>query len=146
MSLLASAYKVKDDHSYYIWSFQGRVLRRVNLKSFLQLFWRPRPPTLLTEVQQKEIKKNIKKYYPQFEAKDRMRQTRASKELLEKRAKLREEFTEYRQRRIQEYEKLKIKRLELRNQIDTDNLEAGENNLEEESVECLVREETTIVD
>jgi translation initiation factor 3 subunit B len=109
-----SAYKVKDDHSYYIWSFQGRVLRRVNLKSFLQLFWRPRPQTLLTEAQQKEIKKNLKKYYPQFEAKDRMRQTRASKELLEKRAKLREEFQEYRQKRIQDYEKLKIQRLELR--------------------------------
>lgn len=110
-----SAYKVKDDHSYYIWSFQGRILRRVNLKNFLQLLWRPRPPSLLSEAQLKEIRKNLKKYYPQFEAKDRLRQTRASKELLEKRAKLREEFMEYRQKRVIEYERLRVKRLELRN-------------------------------
>lgn len=140
-----SAYKAKDDHSYYVWSFQGRLLRRVNLKNFLQLFWRPRPQTLLSEAQQKEIKKNLKKYYPQFEAKDRLRQTRASKELLEKRAKLREEFMEWRQKRIQDYESLRIKRLELRNQIDTDTLEADKDNLEEEIVECLVKEETTLV-
>lgn len=109
-----SAFKAKDDHSYYVWSFQGRVIRRVALKNFLQLLWRPRPPTLLTEEQQKEIKKNLKKYYPQFEAKDRMRQTRASKELLEKRAKLREEFMDYRLKRINDWNMLKIKRLELR--------------------------------
>jgi translation initiation factor 3 subunit B len=109
-----SAHKTKDDHSYYIWSFQGRLLRRVNLKNFLQLLWRPRPATLLTETHQKEIKKNLKKYYSSFEAKDRLRQTRASKELLEKRAKLREEFMEYRQKRILDYEKLRSKRLELR--------------------------------
>ena len=110
-----SAYKAKDDHSYYIWSFQGRLIKRVNLKNFLQLFWRPRPSTLLSESQQKEIRKTLKKYYPQFEAKDRLRQTRASKELLEKRAKLREEFMEYRQKRIMDYDMLRSKRLELRN-------------------------------
>jgi translation initiation factor 3 subunit B len=167
-----SAYKVKDDHSYYIWSFQGRILRRVTIKSFLQLFWRPRPPTLLPDAQQKEIKKNLKKYYPQFEAKDRMRQTRASKELLEKRAKLRDEFMEYRQKRVLDYEKLKIKRLELRSRklsasplsvclthdtrlfafftfvldVDTDNLDADENNLEEETVECLVKSEEVVLE
>lgn len=139
------AHKVKDDHSYYLWSFQGRLLRRTNLKNFLQLFWRPRPATLLSEAQRKEIKKNLKKYYPQFETKDRLRQTRASKELLEKRAKLREEFMDYRQKRIQDYESLRIKRLELRNNVDTDTLEADKDNLEEEFVECLVKEETTFI-
>lgn len=106
---------MKDDQGYYIWSFQGRILKRVNLKNFLQFLWRPRPPTLLSEAQQKDIKKNLKKYYSQFEAKDRVRMTRASKDLLEKRAKLREEFMEYRNKRIQDWKMLKQKRLELRN-------------------------------
>lgn len=30
--------------------------------------------------------------------------------------------------------------------VDTDNLEADDNNLEEETVECLVKEETTIIE
>ncbi len=110
-----SLFKVKDDQGYYIWSFQGRILKRVNLKNFLQFLWRPRPQTLLTDTQQKEIKKNLKKYYPQFEAKDRMRVTRASKEMLEKRAKLREGFMEYRNKRVQDWKLLKKLRLELRN-------------------------------
>lgn len=48
-------------------------------EGFAQFHWRPRPPTLLTEKQQKDIKKNLKKYYSQFESKDRMRSNKASK-------------------------------------------------------------------
>lgn len=110
-----SAYKVKDDQGYYIWSFQGRILKRVNLKNFLQLLWRPRPASLLSEPAEKEIKKSLKKYYSTFETKDRLRLTRASKDLLEKRAKLREEFMEYRTKRIQDWHDLRSRRLELRN-------------------------------
>lgn len=40
--------------------------------------------------------------------------TRASKELLEKRAKLREQFMEYRKKRILEWEEQKLQRLQLR--------------------------------
>lgn len=163
-----SAFKIKDDQGYYIWSFQGKILRRLNLKNFLQLFWRPRPNTLLSEVQQKDIKKNLKKYYSQFENKDRLRMTRASKDLLEKRAKLREEFMEYRTKRVQEWANLRSQRLELRNSksllfllkihflnltfffsfldVDTDKLDADTENVEEEVVEFLVKEETTILE
>lgn len=98
-----------------MWTFQGRILKRCNLKNFVQFCWRPRPPTLLTAEQQKEIKKNLKKYYPQFESKDRMRMTRASKELLEKRGKLRAQFMEYRDKRILEWDEQKYRRLQLRN-------------------------------
>lgn len=105
----------KEDQGYYLWSFQGRILKRVNSKNLIQFLWRPRPLSLLTEEQLKDIKKNLKKYYGQFESKDRMRMTRASKELLEKRSKLREQFTEYTAKRKEEWAKLKYRRLELRN-------------------------------
>lgn len=110
-----SAYKVKEDNGYNIWSFQGRCLKRVLLKNFLQFLWRPRPATLLPEAQQKEIRKSLKKYYAQFESKDRMRMSRASKELLEKRGQLKEQFNEYRNKRIAEWRDQKSRRLELRN-------------------------------
>lgn len=116
------------------------------LKNFIQFAWRPRPPTLLSEAQQKEIKKNLKKYYAQFESKDRMRMTRASKEILEKRAKLREQFMEYRHKRIIEWEQQKTRRMQLRNNINTDTLDADSKNVEEEIVEFLVKEETTILE
>lgn len=41
--------------------------------------WRPRPPTLLSAKQQKDTKKSLKKYTSQFETKDKMRMTKASK-------------------------------------------------------------------
>lgn len=90
-------------------------MKRVNVDKFAQLLWRPRPPTLLSPEKLKEIKKNLKSYYPQFESKDRMRQSKASKELIEKRAALMEKFNEYRSRRIKEWNEQKPRRLELRN-------------------------------
>ena len=113
-----SSWKVKEDNGYNMWSFQGRIMKRVMLKNFIQFLWRPRPPTLLSEEQQKDVKKNLKKYYSQFESKDRMRMTRASKELLEKRAQLREQFMEYRNKRIAEWTEQKNRRMQLRNRKD----------------------------
>lgn len=67
------------DNAYWLWSFQGRILKRVALDKFCQLQWRPRPPTLLSAQQQKDIKKSLKKYSAQFEVKDRLKMSKASK-------------------------------------------------------------------
>lgn len=109
-----SAWKTKEDSGYNMWTFQGRCLKRVMLKNFLQFHWRPRPNTLLSEVQQKEIRSTLKKYFPQFESKDRLRMSRASKELLEKRAQLRDQFNEYRSKRVAEWQAQRSRRMELR--------------------------------
>lgn len=90
------------------------------MEKFAQILWRPRPPTLLSEEKQKEIKKNLKKYYPQFESKDRMRQSKASKELIEKRSALMEKFNSYREQKIKEYLESKPRRLELRSRKYSD--------------------------
>nr|CAI5869782.1 unnamed protein product [Callosobruchus analis] len=141
-----SFWKTKVDTGYWLWSFQGKILKRVNLEKFAQILWRPRPPTLLSEEKQKDIKKNLKKYYPQFESKDRMRQSKASKELIEKRAALMEKFNQYREQRIREWEENKARRLALRNNVDTDELDADTENVEEEVVEFFIKEETTVID
>jgi len=72
-------FKFKVDTGFWIWSFQGKILKRLNIENFCGLQWRPRLPTLLSAKQQQEIRKNLKKYSAQFESKDRMRQSRASK-------------------------------------------------------------------
>jgi len=141
-----SIWKTKVDTGYWIWSFQGKILKRVNQEKFAQLLWRPRPKSLLSEQQQLQIKKNLKKYYAQFESKDRMRQSKASKELVEKRAALMEKFQAYRDQRIQEYNEQKPRRLALRNNVDTDELDADTENVEEEIVEFFIKEEITVIE
>ncbi|KAM3959211.1 eukaryotic translation initiation factor 3 subunit b [Aphomia sociella] len=141
-----SSLKCKMDCGYYIWSFQGKILRRIMKEGFAQFHWRPRPPTLLTEKQQKEIKKNLKKYYSQFESKDRMRSSKASKELVAKRTEQMKKHVEYREAKSQEWAEQKPRRLELRNYVDTDGLDTDQANTVEEVVEFFVKEEQTVIE
>lgn len=150
------------DTGYWLWTFQGRLLKRVFLDGFCQLLWRPRPPSLLTPEKIKEIKKNLKKYSAQFESKDRLRSTKASKELIEKRQRLMQEFEEHRKKRQQQWVQNKSRRLELREGlfpflelgrklifflgVDTDELDSDTTNVEEEVVEFLIKEETSVID
>ena len=66
----------KDDNAYWMWNFQGKILKRSNVDRFCQLVWRPRPQSLLSKEQLKDVKKNLKKYSDQFNAKDKMRQSK----------------------------------------------------------------------
>ena len=86
----------KVDNAYWIWNFQGKILKKATVDKFCQLTWRPRPPTLLSKDQLKDIKKNLKKYSDQFIAKDKMRLSKASKELVAKRQAMMEDYTSYR--------------------------------------------------
>merc|ERR1712059_95602 len=33
----------KADNAYWLWNFQGKILKRSNVEKFCQLVWRPRP-------------------------------------------------------------------------------------------------------
>jgi len=133
----------KVDNAYWVWNFQGKILKRCSIDKFCQLSWRPRPPSLLAKDQVKEIKKNLKKYSDQFNAKDKMRQSKASKELLLKRSALYETFEEFREVALERYACDIDKRLALREGVDTDNIDESE--LDEEVVEFLVKEEVTVI-
>ena len=133
----------KVDNAYWMWNFQGKILKRANVEQFCQLTWRPRPPSLLSREQVKDIKKNLKRYSDQFTAKDRIKLSRASKELIAKRQKSLEDYTSWRQRKTREFEENKARRLELRGGVDVDD-HTGEA-FEEETVEFLVKEESSIM-
>nr|CAG4648511.1 EOG090X01UY [Polyphemus pediculus] len=136
----------KVDNAYWLWSFQGKILKRVPLDKFCQLQWRPRPPTLLTLQQTKDIKKTLKKYSAQFEVKDRLKMSKASKELVEKRRKLMQDYEDLRKRKQEEYIANRSARIKLRNNVDTDETEGRGGELEEETVEFFIKEETTLLE
>ena len=69
----------KVDNAFNVWSFQGRLLQTRPMDQLCQFLWRPRPPTLLSDEDVKELKKNFKKYQKMFEAEDIMKDTEASK-------------------------------------------------------------------
>merc|ERR1711872_1069037 len=87
----------KVDNAYWVWNFQGKILKRFQLERFCQFSWRPRPPCFLTNKQIREIKKNLKKWSVEFDAINKMKISEISKELLEKRQAARNKFDKYRE-------------------------------------------------
>lgn len=130
------------DNGYYLWSFQGRLIRKHSVDRFCQLLWRPRPPTLLSPEKIKEIKKNLKKYSTEFDAKDKQMMSRVSKEILEKRKRMLSEFKDFRDRKAQEAKARRARLLQLRGVREERNREE----YDEEIVEFLIKEEIVDVD
>jgi len=133
----------KVDNGYFIWSFQGKVLQRHQLDQFCNFSWRSRPASLLSEKDISKVKKNLKKYQKEFEQKDKLSQSKASKELIEKRRSLFNEFEEFRARHKTRFEEYKSNRSALREDFDIEVLE-GED-FEEETIEFFVREEIEVI-
>merc|ERR1719244_336675 len=136
----------KVDNGYFIWSFQGRILQRHQLDQFCSFIWRPRPPTLLKADDIAKIKKDLKKYSKQFELKDKSTQSKASKELIEKRRSLFTEFASVRNRHKSQFEEMKEARMMLRGGIDTDSLDSGYDEIDEETIEFFIKEETELLE
>jgi len=131
----------KVDNAYWLWTFQGRLLQKNNKDRFCQLLWRPRPPTLLPVEEIKTIKKDLKKYSKIFEQKDRLSQSKASKELVDKRRAMMDEYRLYREAATQAYQEQRELRLELRGGVDTDELDSNVEDWEEETIEFFINEE-----
>jgi len=133
----------KVDNAYWLWNFQGKILKRSSVEKFCQLVWRPRPPTLLSKDQLKEVKKNLKKYSVKFNQKDAQRHNKASAELAARRQSLMADFSKWKEIKEEAYARNRSVRMELRCGIDTDNDEGDQ--FEEETVEFLVKEDETII-
>jgi translation initiation factor 3 subunit B len=58
------------ENGFNVWSFHGQLLYRLPRDRFFQFLWRPRPPTLLSAEQEREVASNLKKYSRRYEEVD----------------------------------------------------------------------------
>lgn len=137
-----SYWRHQNDTGYYMWSFQGKLLQRELRDKFYQLLWRPRPPTLLSKPQIEDIQKNYKRYQSQFEAEDKMQQTRESDEVLNKRRALMDQWMAF-QKDVFARAGATTDALAALRPAETEELETTDI---EETFEVFVREEVQIMD
>jgi translation initiation factor 3 subunit B len=92
----ASAWRHTMENGYMLWDFRGELLQKKILDRFKQFLWRPRPKTLLSEEQQRKIRRNLKEYSKEFDLEDQFSQTAASRVVLEERRRLLQEWNAWR--------------------------------------------------
>jgi translation initiation factor 3 subunit B len=73
-------FKYQMEAGYAIWTFQGRQLCKFAKDKLFSATWRPHPPPMITEDQQKSIRKNIKKYSKKYDALDEQEKETARQE------------------------------------------------------------------
>lgn len=84
------------ENGYHIYDFKGEMLREEPVEKFKQWSWRPRPATLLTKEEQKQIRKNLREYSRQFEEEDAQRITGANQEIIDMRREKYREWLDFR--------------------------------------------------
>ena len=84
------------ENGYAIWDFKGQELQKHILDRFKQFLWRPRPRTLLTKEQQRQIRKTLREYSRVFEEEDAAEETNISAELIAHRKRLIDEWNTWR--------------------------------------------------
>jgi translation initiation factor 3 subunit B len=59
------------ENGWSIHTFSGNTLAEHPTDKFKQFVWRPRPATLLSKEEQKQVRKNLREYSREFEEEDR---------------------------------------------------------------------------
>lgn len=66
-----TCWRSNSDNGYVIWSLYGKEVARVSVEQLYQFNWRPRPPSLLTTKQERNVKKNLKTRKERYEREDK---------------------------------------------------------------------------
>lgn len=73
------------ENGYHLYDFKGQLLREEAVDKFKQFLWRPRPATLLSKEEQKQIRKNLREYSRVFDEQDEARKNTANRAVVENR-------------------------------------------------------------
>ncbi|KAI9796128.1 MAG: Translation initiation factor 3 subunit b [Piccolia ochrophora] len=92
----ASMWKHSMENGYHLYDFRGTLLREEHIEKFKQWSWRPRPPSLLSKEEQKQIRKNLREYSRIFEEQDQYELDTANQEVVETRRRVFNEWLEWR--------------------------------------------------
>ncbi|KAL9938441.1 hypothetical protein V8E36_003064 [Tilletia maclaganii] len=66
----ASAWRHAMENGYAVWDFRGNELTKQIIERFKQILWRPRPRTLLSKEQQREVRRNLREIGRGFDEQD----------------------------------------------------------------------------
>jgi translation initiation factor 3 subunit B len=83
------------ENGFNLWSWNGNLMYRVMRDRFYQFSWRPRPPSLLSEADLKEIARNLRKYSEKYAKEDDVLMAQADTDLLSDRRARIEEWREW---------------------------------------------------
>ena len=98
------------ENGYHLYDFKGELLREEHLDKFKQILWRPRPPTMLSKEEQKQIRKNLREYSKDFEEQDRIEEDKEKGAIVDERRRMLSEWLAWRER---EQEDLRAERREM---------------------------------
>ena len=128
------------ENGYHLYDFKGELLREEHLDKFKQLLWRPRPPTMLSKDEQKQIRKNLREYSKDFDEQDRIEEDKEKGAIVDERRRILSEWLAWRER---EQEDLREDRREMGLPEDPEEEARAANRADEEDaavVEEIVEE------
>ena len=97
------------EHGYHLYDFKGEMLREEHIDKLKQFLWRPRPATMLSRDEQKQVRRNLREYSKDFEEEDRIADDKEKGAVVEERRRLLSEWLAWRE---QEMEDLRAERVE----------------------------------
>lgn len=84
----ASVWTHSMENGYRLWTFSGTLLAEQPTEKFKQLHWRPRPPTLLSKEEQRNVRRNLREYSREFEEIDKEMEEGANQAVIDTRRRL----------------------------------------------------------
>lgn len=94
--LATAACRNQLEHGFKIWSFDGRLLHEASIDNFHLFRWRPRPQSLLSAEQHRELQRTLPVKSQEYDKIDYLRAQALDSESREKRRAMYSEFTDLR--------------------------------------------------
>jgi translation initiation factor 3 subunit B len=92
------------ENGFMIWSFNSEKLASEMKSKLFQFLWRPRPPTLLSKEQEKDIQGKFKEYSEKYKREDAETRAKAKAEKDKQRKEMRGELDKVMAARIKDWE------------------------------------------
>jgi translation initiation factor 3 subunit B len=132
----AEAWKFAMNNGYKVWSVCGTLCHDISMDRLYMFRWRPRPPTVLSEEELKQVKKSLRdKHWRQFDLEDEKARESQLVGEEKKRADLKAAWKKFRSEKDAELKKIALRRKELGfadRSVEEDDYEVMEVIVEEE--------------